>query len=106
LTAISPVVGRYGLAIGLAIDLHGTSCLPASPAKNDAPTFARRAPFSAPLLSFAHMYSVYRKDIDFPEQGACCAKVGAPFLLGARRPACYWLLLLAIGLPLVAIDSY
>jgi hypothetical protein len=55
------------------------------------------------------MYSVYRKDIDFPEQGACCAKVGAPFLLGARRPACYWLLLLAIGchwLLSTAIDSY
>ncbi len=87
----------------------GTSCLPASPAKIAAPTFARRAPFSAPLLSFAHMYSVYRKGIDFPEQGACCAKVGATFLLGARRAACYWLLLLAIGcywMPLVAIDSY
>jgi hypothetical protein len=58
------------------------------------------------------MYSVYRKDIDFPEQGACCAKVGAPFFWarGARRAiGCYCLLLVAIGCYrqlLTAIDSY
>jgi hypothetical protein len=77
-----------------------------------APTFARRAPFSAPLLSFAHMYSVYRKDIDFPEQGACCAKVGAPFF-GRAAPgvllvatACYWVAIGCYRQLLTAIDSY